>query len=358
MLAPIAVGILSATTAFVLPLIKIRTRVLFLAFVPLFCFLAFRKNYGNDYAPYLALFNEIASLSEMIYDSFYWHTEVGWLILNRVYSNVGFYPMVATLAAFNCYVYARFINKFVPLHYYWLSVLIYIFGPDNMLTQSSAMRQAVAISLFILAIEFAVSKKFIYYALMIFLGSCFHTSMILCAPAYFIAANNFSIRKTYILLLIAVYVVLFFVSDSLAASLVNILIGGDAESALARYLVYEDKGEIGTGLGLVFQAFYLFLLLYYHDRQVIPNRVILRLVIIGIYIIPFSSSIMLISRVGFYFSIFSVAAIPLIAVSIKNSVLRLGFICLFFAYYLYTFIQFFNSPVWRDSFSNYTTIFH
>ena len=125
------------------------------SFFLIFLFLALRYDYGNDYQSYLNVFLNLerSGSIDRFYDSND-HFELGWLYLCQLFQPLGFFAMVTMLAAFNCFIYYSFIKKFVPPHYYWFSLLLYTFDPGMMLVHSSAMRQSLAISIFIYSIEF------------------------------------------------------------------------------------------------------------------------------------------------------------------------------------------------------------
>lgn len=355
MIAPTLVGLTSICLSLPNIGIKSKTFRFLLIFTPIFIFLALRYNYGNDFPGYLATFKEIASLYEMDYDPDHWHDEVGWLFLNRLFSRIGFFPMIAVLAFFNCYIYARFISRYVPGHYYWLAVFFYLFNPENMLIQSSAMRQAVAISFFILATESVIKKNLIGYFVAVGLASLFHTSALLLIPVYFIGVANISIRKRSIPIFLTAYISLFFFSEEIVSIMLSSLIsegGGQFE----RYVIYDGKGTVGSGVGLLFHGLYLILLLYFYEKQSNAGKFFFKMSISSIYLVPFSVEVLMLARIGYYFSVFSIISIPLIAVQIEKQLLRICFVVLHILYALWAYFQFFQNPIWKHAFSEYQTV--
>ena len=77
-----------------------------ISFFIIFLFLALRYDYGNDYAGYLDGFYEINKHSWIDYTNTkeLFHYEAGWVFLNRLFEPLGFFAMIASLAAFSCYV--------------------------------------------------------------------------------------------------------------------------------------------------------------------------------------------------------------------------------------------------------------
>lgn len=356
MIAPTLVGLTSICIAAVSSRVKVSSYGLILSLLPIFLFLALRYNYGNDYSSYIELFDEISAQGQLVYNADEWHVEAGWFELNRLFSDIGFFPMVMCLAFFNCYAFGRFVKRFVPRNYYWVAIFIYCFVPDNLLIQASAMRQGVAISLCLISIEFLLEKEFIKYVFIVLFASLFHTSAMVLIPFGFVGALNFSIKRSLIPLFIGLYIALFFFADLFISFVLDSFAFGGF-FLFERYLYYDTKGVVGTGAGLVFQGIYLATLLYFHDNQNKDGRLIFRLVIIGLYILPFSTSVMMISRLTFYFFVASVAAVPLILVAVNNNIIRRGFVFLYAVFVFYSYISFFESPVWGKSFGEYHTIF-
>ena len=333
--------------------LKLGRRTAALSFIPIFVFLAFRYDYGNDYRGYLDTFNEIASLATMDYDSQRWHAEIGWLLLNRAFSDLGFFLMIACLAAFNCYVYVRFITKFVQPRYYWLAIFFYLVVPENMLVQSSAMRQAVAISIFLVAIDYIIQRRFFRYFFCIALAGAFHTSALLLLPAYLLGSAKIELKRKYIPLFLMTFVGILVLANELKA-----LLGGVIALVAERYSVYEDDGGVlSSGLGLVFTALNLAIILWFHDGQDFRGRVLMRLALAGILIVPMASALMMLARLAFYFDIVSIAVIPLVAAGIRSLPLRILYVSLNAMFATYKYWQFFQAPVWRDYFTNYSTVF-
>jgi hypothetical protein len=221
-----------------------------------------------------------------------------------------------------------------------------------MLIQLSAMRQAVAISLFLLGIEFIINRKAIYFLACVAFASLFHMTALVLLPVYFLGVKRIILGKRFVLILVATYVSMLLLYTYLTP-LVTWVMGlfGD------RYQVYEDQGMIATGLGFVFFAVYLALLLFYHDRQSHANQVLFRIAMVSLYLLPFSISFMMLGRVGYYFSVVSIAAIPIIASQINSLPLRGLFIATWVSFAIYSYFNFFSSLIWKDAYAEYKVFF-
>lgn len=68
------------------------------------------------------------------------------------------FSLVIVLTAFEISVYYWFIKKYIPKEWYWFAVFIYVFNPNFMLTQSSMMRQTLAMCIVLLSIPYIYKK--------------------------------------------------------------------------------------------------------------------------------------------------------------------------------------------------------
>lgn len=319
---------------------------------PVFVFWAMRYGYGNDYFAYLNMFQLIQDQAEGGYrDS---GIEIGWYYINLLFSDAGFFAFVAALSFFTYCSIARFISRFVSPGYYWLAGFIFIFIPDNFLIQTSAMRQTLAISIFLYSIEYIVERKILHYFCFVALATIFHTSAAVLFFLYFVGGKNLSIRSTHIPILIAGFFSVFFISDHVVDLAFRVL--GQFDE-IGKYSEYKGSGVLGSGLGVAFQVFLLIASIFVHDKLDRPKQILLRIAILGFFVIPLSSSLMIIGRLGFYFSAVHIAAIPAIVSVFRRSWASVAFLTIYFVYAFFLYFSFFSDPVWVKSYSDYVTIF-
>lgn len=322
-----------------------------ISFVLIFLFLALRYNYGNDYKSYFEGFITINQFKEIDFFDKSLHFEPGWIILCRLFKSIGFFAMVASLALFTCIVYYNFIKKYVPVKYYWFATFIYVFNPLFMLTQISAMRQSLAITLFIISIDYIYKKKIILYILCIGIASLIHTSALLLLPAYLLAYYNGKINKLSIIIYFSIFIMLFVFIESLAP-FINRFIG----NYFSQYEVYTDPGVVGSGLGIIYSALLLILLLSYDRFQNKKTSIIFKIAIISFMFIPLSINIQLIGRIVMYFGTATIIAYPIILMNLKKTVYKIIFVTTLMFITTFQFFQFFYSDVWKDAFGTYQTI--
>lgn len=356
MIVPTLAGVLSICISLALTNIRSSSVRLAASFVPIFLFLAFRYQYGNDYAAYFDMFEDVAVANSFSFDSSEWHAEIGWIFLNRIFSSLGFFSLIFFLAMFNCWAYARFLNKFVPPEYYWVSIFLYVFSPDNMLVQASAMRQAVSIAIFLISLEFLVEKKLVKYFVLIALAASFHSSALLLAPVALLSLSGSRGGWKWSYLSAPIYVSLFFFSD-IIFSLLQQYVNSSSDGLFSeRYAVYDEKGSIGSGIGAIFQGSYLFVLLWFYSKQRFDSRILFRIAVISVCFIPLAVAVQMFARVGSYFTVVSIATVPLILSHIRHPALKFSFLILYMGFVAWSFLGFFESPVYQKGFSEYKTI--
>lgn len=324
-----------------------------ISFGLIFLFLALRYYYGNDYPAYLNLFREVGSTSDFdFFDESFLQVEGGWILLCWLCKPIGFFAMIIILAFFNCWVYYRFFKKYVPVKYYWLAMLMYVFGTEYMLIGSTAMRQNIAILLFLLSLDYLYNNKIIKYSACIILASIFHTSALILLSLIFIRLVNIKIRLTSGLLIMSSYILLFVLGKDLLPFINNFV-----SSYFGRYLIYQgDSAELGSGIGLLLTSFLLSVVLYYSIFQNKENSFIIKIGIISFFFIPLSMLIMLSTRVGMYFQPALLAVYPVTLANIKNTLFRTVIIAIILLLAIYNFVIFFQTPIFAKWFGTYQTI--
>lgn len=326
---------------------------LFFAFTSIFFFSALRYNYGNDYQSYIEGFSEISSFDWSTLFEQEIHFEPGWIVLNKLFEPFGFFGLIFFLSLLNSVVIYKFIKKNVPRNYYWLAVFILLFSPDFFLIQLSVMRQNLAILVFIFSTRFILQRKFIYFLLCVALAFSFHISAIIILPAYFLGIFNFKIRKIIIVVAVISYIVFIFMANAILKPIIDSLV----ESFLEGYSVYDKKGDVSSGLGLVFNISLFTLILFMYNYAKKEETLVHKLSICSFLILPFALQIELITRLGYYYEIFHVFLFTSISYHLRNQIMRYSITGIYCIFVLYQFFAFHQSPIWKDYYTNYQTIF-
>ncbi len=384
----ILVSILGAITVFFAFLASSDKMWLKVAFFIIFAFLALRYNFGNDYKGYHRQYNNINGYADAQVAAEHIVWEPGWFWLNRMFGVLGasgFFVMIALVSAFNCFVFYLFIRRYVPPTYYWFAVFLYVFDPYLMLVHSSAMRQSLAIALFLLAIDFLCRKKIIAYFICIVIAITFHKSAAVLVPVYLLTLIKWEIKTTFAVAVFVLFAGLFIFGDIVLINIVGVI--------EAYFATYEYRGgqETRTGLGVVFQTFQMAVILYFarfkhgqfedvlvaeqqensfNDSQsdILPEPVVtidlqdkqedilFKLGIITFMFIPLGLQLLMLSRINMYFQPAMLVVYPLVLARSRDVSFKILFFGLSAMLILFSFWFFFQSQTWREAFGTYQTI--
>lgn len=324
-----------------------------LSFFLIFLFLGLRYNYGNDYETYIGLFNRVYEEGNIAFDpSMYLFYEPGWMILNWICRPIGFFGMTMVLALFYSITVYSLIKKYVPYQYYWIAVFFVVVNPGFLLVHSTAMRQTVAILIFLWSINFIVNKKIIGFVLCIALASTFHytsLTILLISPFFF---DNRKVSIVYGSVLFSVYL-FFFIFGSFLVPYFGQLVSLFSE----RYEAYSEKGTANSGLGFIFYSSIFLLTLALDKVQDKKIAVFFKIAVVYFMLMPFTLIIEMTARIGMYFSPCVVIVYPFIFKTLKSNVYKYSFLSILLLFTIYQFFQFFYSDTYRDYFMEYQTFF-
>lgn len=326
-----------------------------IAFILLTIFVAIRYDWGNDYAGYLHHFSVITKYDVLDFDII--QMEPGWLYINYISKGIGFFGLTIFLTIFEYFVIYKLIKKYVAPKWYWLSILIWSFNTSFLLVTSSMMRQYVAITIFVIAVEYIVERKWIISLILIFLATLFHTSALILIPCAFLGYIDININKRKAYIFLITYIILYFFAVEIFGDYIKLLI---ATEKFERYETYleSEKTVVGSGLGVVFNMILLYLLVINQEFQKKNTKILFVLAIISFLFSVFGNIAPLIGRLGFYFSIYTVVCFPMMFHTMKNKMLRNIVIVLYLIILLKGFIEFFSEEsIWYKAFYHYKTIF-
>lgn len=324
-----------------------------LSFFLIFLFLGLRYNYGNDYETYIGLFNRVYEEGNIAFDpSMYLFYEPGWMILNWICRPVGFFGMTILLSFFYSFTLYKLIKRYVPYQYYWMAIFFVVFNTGFLLVHSTAMRQTVAILIFLWSINFIVNKKILGFILCIALASTFHytsLTILLISPFFF---DNRKVSIVYGSVLFSVYL-FFFIFGSFLVPYFGQLVSLFSE----RYEAYSEKGTANSGLGFIFYSSIFLLTLALDKVQDKKIAVFFKIAVVYFMLMPFTLIIEMTARIGMYFSPCVVIVYPFIFKTLKSNVYKYSFLSILLLFTIYQFFQFFYSDTYRDYFMEYQTFF-
>jgi len=295
---------------------------------------------GTDSNNYVEIFNEFKDSTESLF-SVKTSLEIGYLILMEIALNISndywsLFFLTALICVFTSYytIYKLSDNIKVSVFIY-ISLATYFFVFNG-------MRQAIAASIFGLAIYHLINKKIVGYFIIVLLASFFHSTALIMFPFYYLLRFQFKIRNL-ILFSIGSFIALYYLSSILT------LFG---ESYYSRYSVYEDRNSTGGYLLTLF--FFIISLFFIFSRKKIEKS---KLYEYDIYLnmCIFSSIIYLVVsltgsdvnflRLTLYFSMCYVLIWPIIFRSVpifKQSITRLSFVIIHLLFLFFYISKFSN----------------
>lgn len=331
------------------------------AFFLLCLFAALRYMYGSDYSAYSMKYNAIHSGRTDIFDG-----ELLFTLLNVI--SPSFHVVVAvTSFAFVIAIY-YLITRNLPRNYVWVGLLIFIINPQLFLVNLSAMRQCLAMLMFIAAIPFAHRRKPIPYILLLLIGALFHRSTLVLIPFYLFISPR-PVKAGKIIAVLAVVFVGLYMVDMVGLAKFAALLFEDTQ--YMHYATNELTNSLrATLLTAVYFVFVLFNLPRLKGRMLVYGKLYLISTMLGVLAFRLS----MLTRIQMYFDIFSVVVIPAILIELRKEgkvkvdrsrpvasvwgcINHYALPILIFTIYALRYYSFFTNPMWDRYFSEYRTIF-
>lgn len=320
-----------------------------ISFIILFLYLAFRCDFGIDYPGYVKMFNNIKL--DLVKNG---DVEYGWYALNYIFPN--FELLIFTTSLFYVCTFYFLIKKFVPKEYWWFSVLILVLNFNYLILHASAMRQTIAILLFLNSIPFLLNRNILGYFLLCVLAYSFHRSAIILFPVYFVQYLNSESNLKFWTVVIVLFVTIMFGAEYLS-DILSVLL--DNMSGGERYQSYLNENHSKT-MKFINIGVYLTLIVglsITEKKQEKKIQIINKVFIIGIISVAFSSTSEMIVRLGYYFLPLSIIVYPYILKSIDNKMFKILFLLGVILVFIKRFSSALDEPLWYYSLINYKTIF-
>ncbi len=299
----------------------------------LFFLSALRYSVGNDYDRYQELFDYVNKGHFNAFGTQYLYT-----LLNIIFPN--YYMLVAFIAAVYLIASYKLIVNFLDEDYWGVSMIIFLINPYIFLMSLSAFRQTLAIVVFLGAVQFARQRRIIPYVLLILMATLLHTTAIILLPVYFLA-NDKKVSKSFVVVFIGI--MLFLLIDNSIFSYIMESILDFFNNKNYDYFYNNGEGLTNSeGKAVMCGKFTLFALAF------------------GIL----ASKVAFLTRIQYYFDIFSIITIPYIIKANREMVHPVKIEKLFNVYilpitvfiiYILRYFSFFTNPLW-ERFANYTTL--
>ncbi len=342
---------------------KIKHGMLF-GFILLTTLAAIHYDYGMDYMSYMETYDGIKSgnhtLVEVISSDLVRQNETGWALINWFFSfwgKYGFFWMVAILSVFQNVIYYLFIRRFVPQTWWAMAIFIYVFSTHYYLINFSMMRQGLAIALVLWSYNF-ISQKRLFPALLILVCAPFiHRSSMVMLPFVFWEYIPLRNGRLYAIAYVLLFSVLFF-----GQNVIDDVFGAFSEVDEFQYYMNahgnkDNNTHFGIGFLLNMVPFAVSLWFLCKRDADLKEKKLVALSSIGAMIIPFTQVIALASRVGLYFSVFSLASVPYAYRAINNKVTKTFLVFIYVGMFILDYYIFFKDPVFLFSYVKFNTIF-
>jgi len=247
----------------------------------------------------------VYSLSELIANSRF---EIGYILLNKIFAmilpNPQFIFAIVSIICVSCAWYYIYKNSNNLL----LSVLCFV-TLGTMTFEYTAFRQAIAMSICLLAVEFIKKKQLVPFIAIVLLAFTFHKTALCFLPSYFLLNSKFTPQKIVYYILCAPIVVFY---ASYITSIGNKLFDMD-------FYGYIGNDFGGTVQILIFIITIVLSLIY---RKQLTMPVFVNMVILGLMVYLLRYSTLAAERIAFYFTAGLIIALPNAINQITNMHIR------------------------------------
>lgn len=309
-----------------------------LCIIYLIIFSGFRDGIGgydlNNYSYFfhqIKPINEIGTLTELTSYRF----EILYTLLN---SSIKFFTenyrvvfLICSIISISCI--SKFNYKYSPYPFFSMLYFLYkLFIYGNLV----AVRQSVAIGLFLISIKYIEENKFYKYLIINIIGSCFHSSALILIPFFFIRKIDF--KKVNLIKLISFTLLMMVISSPLLkifAYISRYILPMNISNKIYSYTysVYFTNASllnIVEAVGIV-ALLYIF---YKEDR----NNIIIKGSYINFMLVVAFIFFSFMARVNLYFGYFYMISVAYIIKGIKNKNLKLLIYMMLLFIFLFGFI--------------------
>jgi hypothetical protein len=317
-------------------------------------------DYGNDYMGYYDLYRRFAgfgSIGAVLDKDLY--RDIGWSAINYVFQYLGgFFSLVAVISIFEGVVYYRAIRRHLPRELWWFGTFIYLFATSFYLLNFSMLRQGLVIAIFIALYPLIEQRKWLIAAPILYLCSFIHGSALVLVPFAFWGFLPVK-RGKALVFIFSVFLVAMYVSSQFLASIPQFVM--ENTDAFEYYEDTYSESDTVTKFGIGFIIYLIptiITILFLGNKQAEDEmKRLVALSCLGAFFTPLATIIPMIGRVGMYFGVFRIMALPIAYKAINNKPIRIGLIALYIAIIMYDYCLFFNSEVFGEHYRVFRTIF-
>ena len=312
--------------------------------------------YGNDYLNYMLMFEDARYLTFSEESLHLFFRDPGWIFLCLLFRPFGFFALVIFLNIVQNYIYYRIIKIQVERKWWWLAVFIYVFSTNYYLLNFSMMRQGLAISLIVASFFLMEYRRYVAAAALVIFASFVHATSIIAVPFLLVIPFLKNIRF-FLFIYVILFLFLFFVRDSAYSFFLRLSL---TENLNEYSTMYQGQSRLQFGIGFLIDitTFLVIIIVSYRNKSIPPKYIqVAGYFSAGYLLMPLQSVNLMVGRLGYYFSVSSIVAIPYFYKLLKKEP-RIILLSLFLLIKVYRYYLFFNVGPFAESYSqSFTTIF-
>ncbi len=320
-----------------------------ISFIPLFLFMALRKDYGMDDSAYHEYY-DLIQRSSNIFDVNQ-HMGMGYALINKIMPS--YQILIATISALVVWSYGFVIYKYVPRNYSWLAVILVLGAPSlTVFFSISGLRNAIAAAIAILATPLIVNRKWYWVIAVAVLAMSFHQSAFVVFVAAYLVGTKAPITKKKLMAWIFVFALFSLGSLSSMAQeampIVDLFMNGYVNQVEVLTEVADERGVTGIMVGIIFGGgILLYLMMMGDEKRLSPYmRKELRSEKYK-FALLFAVSFMLgmfAGRMVQYWIYYFVVAVTCMIIYWKNKPLKIVYLLLVLYYYRTIYISWIDTP--------------
>ena len=285
------------------------------------CMIGFRYGVGIDYSSYQEGFNiryTDFSSGEYIYNFFRY-------IIKTKFDKFYYLTFLMILIT-NFFIYLGLKKRKVTGMYLILSIFIY--SSNMAIIFMNLMRQGVAVAIFFYASNFIKDKKIVKYIIFILIGAGFHSSILFLLPLYFLKPKIWK-NKKYLMLIFLSYICVYTKISQYTLNFITFKLPFYSNKYYNSEFLFNNNIKT-ISLGVLSNVIFIYLLSYFSEKKYKDNKYLLEenYYKIGILINILSIATFMFDRIGIYFVVFGIIAIPNMIKRIENKKIKIVFLIL------------------------------
>lgn len=331
------------------------------SFIPLFLFMALRKDFGVDDEAYHSFFNGVHQASNIF--SVNEHMESGYAILNKIMPT---YQSLIILSSFlTTWAYSYLIYKYVPKRFSWLAVVLLFAMPSmTIIFMISGIRNGMAASLFILSTYYIEKRKLIPFAILTGIAMSIHTSALFVFVLCYLLGTQKPIKGKQMIIWIVVMVILAFASLAVltqsALPVIELFMNKYVGQVEGMAEIADERGFMASLVGIVFGVG---ILLYLYTMEQHASKSQALTIEFGSikykYAMLFAASFtvgILGGRMGQYLIYFFIVSVTCMVKYWNNRAFSIGFLLLVLYYFRMVYLSWVTDPYHFIYYKTYTSV--